>query len=140
MKKLTFLLLITLFTFSCGEKEDVKPVSKSALLHIEYRATDKTATESYQSRVQLVINGIDCDKFSAFNIDNIITYDTLVQGGQEFIFSAYPAYPYYLKCGDGSFIPVSCMVTFNGKTIYQKSYSETCSNSLAMTGSLEFIN
>lgn len=137
------LISLMILAVSCHKKKDeiVKPISKTAQLHIEYRATNLKFAVDFHSYVQVIIGGIHYDKVSAYNKDNIVIIDMTIQGDQDIVFFAEPVDPQNISCGAYDFIPVTGKVVFNGKTLYSKSLSSRCGGtSLAYTGRLEFIN
>jgi hypothetical protein len=133
MKNLIILLAMTIIFCSCKKhKED--PISKEAILHIEYSAKAPAYPDPYQSKVIVYFQDKGpVESYSLTDKENIISKDISIQGGQHVIINGFVIDPTG-NCGCAS-IQSTLKLTYNGHVISADSVG-----SVQYTGTLEFIN
>jgi hypothetical protein len=138
MKNIFFLLAIIFY--SC-KKHHEDPISKSATLHIEYTATQPTFSGvGFQSKAVVYFSDKSPIEFySDLNKSNVISADVTIQGNQTVTVNGFVIDS--TGCGSSqSNVPVALKVTYNGKTVSDKSAGGRCIGSIQYKGTLEFIN
>jgi len=144
MKTLYFIFALLLLT-SCNEKDEVKPKtamndnqSKSAVLHIEYSATNLSYANDFYTYVSYRIGSPNETAPVTTRIigkQNIYVVDITVQGNQYFLFTGNSTG----KSGSCSYANRVCKITYNGVTIFTENSNGDCMHTKFET-TLPFIN
>lgn len=135
------LILMLAVIFCSCKKHNEDPISKSAVLHIEYSASQPTFSGTgFQSKVMILFSDkAPIEVYSNFGKTNTISKDIILQGDQLVTINGFVIDS--TGCGSTqSNVPVLMKLTFNSKTISDLSSPGRCSSSIQYRGTLAFIN
>jgi hypothetical protein len=141
LKAMKNLILILAIVFCSCKKHHEDPISKSAVLHIEYSANQPTFSGTgFESKVVIYFpDKAPVEFYSDFSKANTISTDISLIGNQQITVNGFVIDS--TGCGSSqSNVPVKMTLTYNGSVISNLSSPGRCIGSIQYSGTLAFIN